>query len=62
MVKREIAAARLHRVFRGAYAVGHPHRNERSRLMAATLACGSGAVVSHRSAGSLLGLLDKGPW
>lgn len=29
--------------------------------MAATLACGSGSVVSHRSAGSLLGLLDKGP-
>lgn len=26
-----------------------------------TLACGDGAVVSHRSAGALLGLLDKGP-
>jgi very-short-patch-repair endonuclease len=29
--------------------------------MAATLACGKGAVVSHRSAGALLGLLDVGP-
>jgi hypothetical protein len=61
MVKREIAAARLHRVFRGAYAVGHSHLSERSRLMAAVLACGKGAVVSHRSAAALLGFLDKGP-
>jgi Protein of unknown function (DUF559) len=29
--------------------------------MAAVLACGKGTVVSHRSAGALLGLLDKGP-
>jgi uncharacterized protein DUF559 len=52
---------RLHRVFRGAYAVGHPTINERGRLMAAALACGDGAVISHRSAGALLGLLDQGP-
>jgi very-short-patch-repair endonuclease len=61
MVKREISAARLHRVFRGAYSVGHAHPSERGRLMAAALACGRGAVVSHRSAAALLGLLDKGP-
>jgi very-short-patch-repair endonuclease len=61
MVKREIAAARLHRIFRGVYAVGHAHSAERSRLMAAVLACGKGAVVSHRSAAALLGLVDKGP-
>ncbi|HEX5525864.1 MAG TPA: DUF559 domain-containing protein [Solirubrobacterales bacterium] len=30
-------------------------------MRAATLACGEGAVVSHRSAGALLRLLDKGP-
>jgi len=29
--------------------------------MAAVLACGKGALVSHRSAAALLGLLDKGP-
>jgi len=29
--------------------------------MAAVLACGKGAVVSHRSAGALLGLIDKSP-
>ena len=53
MVKREIAAVRLHRVFRGAYAMGHPHQSERSRLMAAVLACGKGAVISHRFATAL---------
>lgn len=52
---------RLHRVFRGVHAVGHPNIGERGRLRAATLACGAGAVISHRSAGALLGLLDKGP-
>lgn len=29
--------------------------------MAAVLACGRGTVVSHRSAASLLGLMDRGP-
>ncbi|HET9153780.1 MAG TPA: hypothetical protein VFN85_06665 [Solirubrobacterales bacterium] len=29
--------------------------------MAAVLACGKGAVVSHRTAAALLGLVDKGP-
>lgn len=61
MVKREIAAARLHRVFHGVYAVGHAHSTDHSRLMAAVLACGKGTVVSHRSAAALLGLIDEGP-
>ena len=30
-------------------------------MMAAVLACGKGAVISHRSAAALLGLLDEGP-
>lgn len=33
----------------------------RSRLFAATLACGPDTVVSHRSAANLLGLLDRPP-
>jgi very-short-patch-repair endonuclease len=65
MTDRQIAqavdAGRLHRVFRGVYALGHPNVSEFGRLRAATLACGTGAVVSHRSAGALLRLLDKGP-
>jgi very-short-patch-repair endonuclease len=65
LTDREIAGAvgagRLHRVFRRAYAVGHPHASPRGRLLAATFACGKGALISHRSAAALLGLLDKGP-
>ena len=61
VIDHAVAVGRLHRVFRNAYAVGHPPVNENSRLMAAVLACGQGAVISHRSAGALLGLLDEGP-
>lgn len=60
-MKGEIAATRLHRIFRGTYALGHPNVSDLGRLRAATLACGSGAVISHRSAAGLLGLIDKGP-
>jgi very-short-patch-repair endonuclease len=60
VIRGEIAAARLHRVFRGAYALGYRDVGQRGRLRAAILAC-DGAVVSHRSAGAILGLLDKGP-
>jgi very-short-patch-repair endonuclease len=60
-VARAVDAGRLHRVFRGVYAVGCPLTTERGRLMAAALACGEDAVVSHRSAAALLGLIDEGP-
>jgi len=60
-IDRAVEAERLYRIFRGTYAVGRPHISPRGRLRAATLACGDGAVASHRSAGALLGLLDKGP-
>ena len=40
----------LHRLHHGAYAVGHRHIGPRGTLMAALLACGPGAVLSHRSA------------
>ena len=60
-ISRAVAAGRLHRLFRGTFAVGRAGIDEHGRLQAAVLACGTGAVISHRSAGSLLGLLDKGP-
>lgn len=60
-IEHAIAVGRLHRVFRGVYVLGSPLVDERRRLHAATLACGDGAAVSHRSAGALLRLLDKGP-
>jgi very-short-patch-repair endonuclease len=46
----------LHRVHRGVYAVGHRALSVRARWMAATLAGGSGALLSHRSAAALWGL------
>ncbi len=47
------ATGRLHRVHRGVYAVGHPLLPARGAWMAAVLACGRGAVLSHASAGAL---------
>lgn len=60
-IKTAIHAGRLHRVFRGVYAVGHAKIGARGQMRAAALACGPGAVVSHRSAAFLLGLLDRAP-
>jgi very-short-patch-repair endonuclease len=46
----------LHLVRRGVYAVGHRALPPRAHLMAAVLACGPGAVVSHASAAALWGI------
>lgn len=54
-VQRRAASGRLVRVHRGVYVVG-PIAPDRAREMAAVLACGRGAVLSHRSAASLWGL------
>ena len=48
---------RLHRVHQGVYAVGHRGLSLHGRWMAAVLACGEGAVLSHGSAAALWGLL-----
>jgi very-short-patch-repair endonuclease len=47
----------LHRLHRGVYAVGHLAPVPLAREMAALLACGHGAVVSHRSAAVVWHLL-----
>jgi very-short-patch-repair endonuclease len=60
-IDHAVSVGRLHRVFRGVYAWGHPNIGNRGRLRAAVLACGEGAVISHRSAAALLRLLDNGP-
>ena len=49
-------AGRLHRVHHGVYAVGHTELSERGRWMAAVLACGPRAALSHHKAGALWGL------
>src|SRR5215213_4781540 len=50
-VAKRVEAGRLHPLHRGVYAVGHARISRDARLMAAVLACGDGAVLSHRSAG-----------
>jgi hypothetical protein len=47
----------LHEVFRGVYVVGVRRISRCGRWMAAVLACGEGAVLSHRSAGRLWRIL-----
>jgi very-short-patch-repair endonuclease len=49
---------RLHPVHLGVYAVGCSLLGRKGRWMAAALACGRGAVLSHRSAGQLWGILS----
>ena len=49
----------LHPLHRGVYAVGHTHLTQEGRWLAAVLACGSGAVLSHGPAGQLLGIVPR---
>lgn len=69
-IRSRVGAGRLHRVFRGAYAVGHSAPSPEGRLLAAVLAIGRGprpdrhsilgywgAAVSHRGAAFLWDLL-----
>jgi very-short-patch-repair endonuclease len=62
-ITRRVKRGHLHRIHRGVYAVGHQAPSWHARWMAAVLACGDGAVLSHGSAASLWGLLKpiEGP-
>ena len=52
-IRWRLANGTLHRVFRGVYLVGHAVPAQGAFEFAAVLACGAGAVVSHRSAAAL---------
>jgi len=54
-IKHRVAKGRLHPVGRGVYAVGRPELTQLGRWMAALLAVGPEAVLSHRSAVALWG-------
>jgi very-short-patch-repair endonuclease len=62
-VKARVAAGRLHRLFRGVYAVGRPDVTREGWWMAAVLACGEGSALSHGNAAAHYGILaePKGP-
>lgn len=52
-IQHRMRTGRLHPVTAGIYLVGRPELTPEVRWMAAVLACGEGAVLSHRSAGAL---------
>lgn len=52
-IKRRADTGLLHRIHTGVYAVGHRRLTQHGRWMAAVLACGGGALLSHRSAAEL---------
>jgi len=57
-VRRRVEKGALKRRHTGVYAVGHVPQTRESRWMAGVLALGSGAVLSHRAAGALWGIVD----
>ncbi len=54
-IKHRVQKGRLHAVVRGVYAVGRRNLTREGRWMAAVLACGPVAALSHRSAAALWG-------
>jgi very-short-patch-repair endonuclease len=52
-IHHRIRAGRLHPLHRGVYAVGRAHVTDHGRWMAAVIACGKGAALSHSSAAAL---------
>lgn len=61
VIARSGATGRFHRLHQGVYAVGYTDLSLHGRCLAAVLACGRGALLSHWSAAWLLGLLPTQP-
>lgn len=60
-ISYRVRIGRLHVVYPGVYAVGHPRRAPIGLAAAAVLACGKGAVLSDFSAAALWGFLKRWP-
>lgn len=60
-VATRIEDGTLIRIHRGVFAVGHRAIGRHGQMLAAVLACGEGAAVSHGTAAELLGLWRKQP-
>jgi hypothetical protein len=54
--RKRVSSGRWHRVHPGVFAIGHAPLTRDAYYMAAVLACGPGAALSHRSAADKLGL------
>src|SRR4051794_11906645 len=60
-IDHAVASGRLFPIFRATFGVGHAQVGLHGRMLAAVLACGTGAVISHGSAAFLLGLWESEP-
>jgi hypothetical protein len=60
-IRHRVNCGRLHPVRRGVYAVGRVQIGREGRWMAAVLACGPDALLSHRSAAALGGFGEEHP-
>jgi very-short-patch-repair endonuclease len=60
-IQYRIERRRLHALFKGVYAVGRPQVSERGYWMAAVLACGPVAALSHGGAAALFTFGAAGP-
>jgi very-short-patch-repair endonuclease len=60
-IDHRIAIQRLHPIHRGVYAVGHAVLSRHGAWLAAVLAAGPDAVLSHRSAAALWGIRSGTP-
>jgi very-short-patch-repair endonuclease len=58
-IKHRRGVGRLHLLHRGVYAVGHRPPSPLAKAMAAVLACGADAALSHQSAGTLWRILPR---
>ena len=58
-IEYRLRIGRLHRLHTGVYAVGHLPPSPHARAMAAVLACGPGAVLSHQSAAVLWDIVPR---
>jgi predicted transcriptional regulator of viral defense system len=58
-VQQRERSGRLHRVHQSVYSLTPGVMTERGKFMAAVLACGPGAVLSHRTAAYFWGLVDS---
>jgi very-short-patch-repair endonuclease len=59
-IKRRVGDGRLRRLYRGVYAVGHAELTRYGEWMAAVIAAGPNALLSHRDAAALWGLIGIG--
>jgi hypothetical protein len=57
-IEWRLREGQLHRLYRGVYAVGHTVLSREGHWMAAVLACGPDAVLSHHSAAAHWGIRD----